>query len=395
MIENCYLNQMQNIDSQAILGAVLKNVNAYVLLINSEVEVLFTNYFELNNQENLLEHKTLRVGDLLHCHNAESSEGGCGTHELCSRCIIRRSITDSFQEKKSFSNIEDRLEIVLSNGSINVCDVSVSGRYLSNANNGQLVLTIHDITLLKQTQNELAEAKCKAEKASQYKSDFLSNMGHEIRNPLNAIVGFSELLMAEENADNREQFMDIIRMNNGLLQQLVNDILDMSKIEAGKLEFADTEIDVNQFMSELEYIAKLKLTGKEDAVELVMNLPIESLQIMIDQNRLMQVLTNFLTNAIKFTDKGKIEIGYHVRNNDLYFFVKDTGEGISADSLPSVFDRFVSHSKKSIGNGLGLAISKTIIKKLDGQIGAMSTLGEGSTFWFTLPIDNRVITHSA
>ena len=390
-----YLNQMQNIDSQAVLNAVLKNVNAYVLLINSKVEVLFTNYFEFNDEQNTIGQEIVRVGDLLHCHNAERAEGGCGTHELCSRCQIRKAIETSFEKKKSFPNIEDELEIVLSDGTITTCDVNISGKYLSTADDGQVVLTIHDITLLKKTQRELADAKHKAEKANQFKSEFLSNMGHEIRNPLNAIVGFSELLIEEMDPESRKQYIEIIRMNNGLLQQLVADILDLSKIEAGKLEFMDTPIDVNQFMTELEHIVKFKLVDKSTEVSLIRNCPEDSLQIMIDQNRLMQVLINFITNAIKFTEEGSIEIGYERRDNELYFYVKDTGEGIPADKLNTVFDRFISLSKKNVGTGLGLAISKTIIEKFDGEIGADSVLGEGSTFWFTLPLNNRLLILSA
>ena len=149
------------------------------------------------------------------------------------------------------------------------------------------------------------------------------------------------------------------------------------------------------FRSELEHIVKFKLVDKSTEVSLIRNCPEDSLQIMIDQNRLMQVLINFITNAIKFTEEGSIEIGYERRDNELYFYVKDTGEGIPADKLNTVFDRFISLSKKNVGTGLGLAISKTIIEKFDGEIGADSVLGEGSTFWFTLPLNNRLLILSA
>ena len=136
------LNQIQHIDSQAVLKAVLKNVNAYVLLINSKVEVLFTNYFDLNKNAYLNSDRILKVGDLLRCNNAHTSEGGCGTHHLCSHCSIRQSIEISFDQKHSFSSIEERLQIVLEDGTITACDVNISGKFLQTNNESQLVLTI-------------------------------------------------------------------------------------------------------------------------------------------------------------------------------------------------------------------------------------------------------------
>ena len=387
MSANTKLTQIQSIDSQAVLNAVLKNVNAYVLLINSDVEVLFTNYYDIKKEEPQATDDLLRVGDLLHCYNAETAEGGCGTHALCAKCEVRRAIENSFRCETSFANIEDKLEIVHDDGAVKVCDVNISGKYLIAKGEPQLVLTLHDISLLKKTQLELEKAKRKAEQANQSKSDFLSNMGHEIRNPLNAIVGFSELLLEETDEEVRQQYVEIIRMNNGLLQQLVADILDISKIEAGRLEFVNMDIDLNQFMTELEQITNFKLGEKQHRVTLVKSCPDTSFYIHIDPNRLMQVMTNFITNAIKFTDDGSIEIGYEQRGEELYLFVKDTGEGIPEDKLEQVFDRFVCLKKKHVGTGLGLAICQTIVDKFGGRIGADSVCGKGSTFWFTLPLN--------
>ncbi len=378
-------NKTQLIDSEAILNAVLKNVNAYVLLINSKVEVLFTNYYELNGKTVDESDETIRVGDLLHCLNAESSEGGCGTHALCARCSIRKAIESSFKENTGFSTIEDNLELIMDDGSVACCDVNVSGKFLEKAAEPQLVLTIHDITLLRQTQKELEVARQKAEDANLSKSVFLSNMGHEIRNPLNAIVGFSELLMNTTSPEECSQYIDIIRLNNGLLQQLVADILDLSKIEAGTLELNNTDVDINLLMAELEQIHRFKLSEGNSQLHFINRCPEPGFTIHIDQHRLMQVINNFITNAIKFTEQGEIEMGYRPCSEGLYFYVKDTGDGIPTDKLGLVFDRFVSLQKKNIGTGLGLAICKTIVEKFGGNIGVNSVLGEGSTFWFTLP----------
>ncbi len=379
------INKLQNIDSDALLSAVLKNVNAYVLLINSNVEVLYTNYYDLKGTKAQETDVPLKVGDLLHCFNAERAVGGCGEHALCARCSVRKSIENSFEHCEDFSSLEDDLELVMEDGSVECCHVNVSAKFLEKSEDPRLVLTIHDITLLRNTQKELEEARQKAEESNRSKSVFLSNMGHEINTPLNAILGFSELLIHNESSEDKEQYMDIIRLNAGLLEQLVADILDLSKIEAGTLEFVEDEVELNQLMSELEQIHLFKLMQTNKSIKLFNKSPQEGYRLRIDQHRLMQVMNNFITNAMKFTDNGTIEIGYSKSDEGLYFYVSDTGAGIPEEKLGVVFERFVSLQQKSKGTGLGLAISKSIVEMLGGTIGVKSTLGEGSTFWFNLP----------
>lgn len=245
-------------------------------------------------------------------------------------------------------------------------------------------LTI-DVTAQKEVEKELAAEKNKAEEADRSKSAFLANMSHEIRTPLNAIVGFSELLASATSDDEKEQYLDILKTNNEMLLQLVNDILDMSKIEAGTLEFNMADVDLNVLMSELETLFNMRLS--EDSQVKVICEPAQTKYILhTDRNRIGQVLSNFLSNAIKFTEVGTIRFGYKpYGNNSVYFYVTDTGMGIKKEMLENVFQRFIRFHKDKKGNGLGLSISKTIIDKLGGTIGVESVYQKGSTFWFILP----------
>ena len=234
----------------------------------------------------------------------------------------------------------------------------------------------------KEDEIELRKAKDKAEESDRLKSAFLANMSHEIRTPLNAIVGFSNLLTIAENEEERDEYINIISNNNELLLQLINDILDIAKIEAGTLEFIESEIDINALLSDIEQSSRLKvLEGVQ--VSFVEKMP--HCIILSDKNRLAQVVTNFINNAIKFTKEGSIRFGYRHIDENLLFYVSDTGCGIEPEKKDLVFNRFVKLNSFAQGTGLGLAICQMIVKKLGGEIGVESELGEGSTFWFTLP----------
>nr|WP_278934463.1 ATP-binding protein [Parabacteroides johnsonii] len=234
----------------------------------------------------------------------------------------------------------------------------------------------------KEDEIELRKAKDKAEESDRLKSAFLANMSHEIRTPLNAIVGFSNLLTTAENEEERDEYINIISSNNELLLQLINDILDVAKIEAGTLEFINSEIDINALLSDIEQSSRLK-APEGVQVSFVEKLPY--CIIMSDKNRLAQVITNFINNAIKFTKEGSIRFGYEHKDDKLLFYVKDTGCGIEPEKKDLVFNRFVKLNSFAQGTGLGLAICQMIVKKLGGEIGVESELGTGSTFWFTLP----------
>lgn len=366
-----------------IASAILKNVHAYILLIDNDFKVLKTNYYQLTGTQKGLEEK--RVGDLLQCRNALSAEGGCGTHAYCGSCPIRCAIRQAFEQRRGFTDLEATLNVLTSEKKSVECNAVISGSYFLLNEEENMVLTVHDITQLKETEKQLTLAKEKAENADLSKSAFLANMSHEIRTPLNAITGFAEVLASANTEEEKAQYQEIIKMNADLLLQLVNDILDMSKIEAGTLEFVYTKVDINLLLSDLRQLFQMRVNDAGKNIQIIAEPSLPSCSIETDRNRVAQVLSNFTTNAIKFTQEGTISIGYEARDTELYFYVTDTGAGIPADKLPEVFGRFVKLNKDKKGTGLGLSISKTIVNKLEGQIGADSVEGKGSTFWFTIP----------
>lgn len=248
----------------------------------------------------------------------------------------------------------------------------------------ELISVNYDITELKETEAKLIDAKEKAETADRLKSAFLDNMSHEIRTPLNAIVGFSSLLVQGENPEEREQYMAIVEENNELLLQLISDILDLSKIEAGTFDFVKQELDVNQLCEDMVRTMKLKA---KPGVEVVFDHRLPECIIVSDRNRLNQVIANFMNNAIKFTSTGSIRLGYgQAETNLLRFYVADTGIGIIQEKQAEIFDRFVKLNSFVHGTGLGLSISKSIVEQLGGTIGVESESGKGACFWFTLPV---------
>lgn len=235
----------------------------------------------------------------------------------------------------------------------------------------------------KWTEHKLLEAKEKAEEASRLKTSFLSTVSHEIRTPLNAIVGFSGLLAITENQEEKNQYLEIVDKNKDLLLQLVNDILDLSKIEAGILELNYSFFDINALLDETYQIFKMKYATPE--LDIILACKQEECFIISDKIRVAQVINNFITNAVKFTPKGSITMGYNIVDGDFYLFVTDTGCGIPESKIDSIFERFVKLDEYSQGTGLGLSICKVIIHKLGGRIGVESQEGKGSTFWFILP----------
>ena len=239
------------------------------------------------------------------------------------------------------------------------------------------------ITNRKKMEQELTTAKDLAEESNRLKSAFLANMSHEIRTPLNAIVGFSGILASTEEEEEKQEYVSIIENNNTLLLQLISDILDLSKIEAGTLELNYSNIELNELMRELERGFLLRV--KTDAVKLEFVEPAGPCMAYTEKNRLSQLMINLVTNAIKFTEKGSIRFGYEMRENELYFYVTDTGCGIPKDKQQNIFGRFVKLNSFTQGTGLGLSICKTLMDHMGGRIGVESEEGKGSTFWFTLP----------
>ena len=241
----------------------------------------------------------------------------------------------------------------------------------------------YDITPLKETEQKLIIARDKAEELDRLKSAFLANMSHEIRTPLNAIVGFSSLLAETDSRSERQEYIKIVQENNELLLQLISDILDLSKIEAGTFNFVYTNVDVNETCAEIIKSMSMKV-GK--GIELIFEEPFPECYIYTDKNRFTQVISNFINNALKFTQQGSITLGYEqVSHQKIKFYVRDTGMGIPEEKQKSVFERFVKLNTFVQGTGLGLSICKSIVSQMGGEIGVDSTEGIGSCFWFTHP----------
>ena len=241
-----------------------------------------------------------------------------------------------------------------------------------------------DITELKETERMLIGAKEKAEEADRLKSAFLANMSHEIRTPLNAIVGFSSLLEEAEDAEEKHLYATIIEENNKLLLQLISDILDLSKIEAGTFDIIPEQVDAQQLCNELLQSMQVRAT---EQVEILLAPELPELTFTSDKNRLYQVLLNFVTNALKFTSEGSIVIDYRINGNEVRFSVQDTGMGIEPEKQEAIFTRFVKLNNFIAGTRLGLPICQSIVTQLGGKIGVESEPGKGSCFWFTHPIN--------
>ena len=254
--------------------------------------------------------------------------------------------------------------------------------YKPEENEIEIIGINYDITELKETEAELIQARDKAEMMDRLKSAFLANMSHEIRTPLNAIVGFSDLLVETEELSERQEYIKIVRENNDLLLQLISDILDLSKIEAGTFEFTNGDVDVNLLCEDI--VRSMGMKAKEE-VELVLDNHLPVCHVISDRNRIHQVISNFVNNAMKFTSEGSIHVGYKLKDGELEFYVEDTGIGIEKEQLPHIFERFVKLNSFVHGTGLGLSICQSIVEQLGGRIGVDSEKGKGSRFWFTIP----------
>ena len=244
------------------------------------------------------------------------------------------------------------------------------------------------ITNRKKMELELITAKDRAEESNRLKSAFLANMSHEIRTPLNAIVGFSGILASTEEEQEKQEYVNIIENNNTLLLQLISDILDLSKIEAGALEFTYSNIELNHLLKDLRDTLQLRI--KTDAVQLEFVSPMEVCHVRTEKNRISQLFINLVTNAIKFTMEGSIRFGYELHGKELYCYVSDTGIGIPKDKQENIFGRFVKLNSFAQGTGLGLSICHTLVEHMGGHIGVESEEGHGSTFWFTLPYEEAM-----
>ena len=297
-----------------------------------------------------------------------------GRTEPCPRCALSEDITKGESVRHEFTEGDITVEISA---------IPLFDHTDTNIVGG--LMKVEDISDKKRIEHLMFEVK-RADEANRLKSAFLANMSHEIRTPLNAIVGFSNLLAETDDPVEKQEFIHIISTNNELLLQLINDIIDMAKIESGSLDFTYSQIDINELMEEI--CSQMILKNKSEAVSISFDEKLPQCLIYTDRNRLMQVMINFLTNALKFTPEGAVSFGYTIEESGkaIRFYVKDTGIGIPQDKKDKIFDRFVKLNTFAQGTGLGLPICAMIAEKFGGSIGVESEEGKGSLFWLSIPM---------
>ena len=297
-----------------------------------------------------------------------------GRTEPCPRCALSEAITKGESVRHEFTEGDSTGEISA---------IPLFDHTDTNIVGG--LMKVEDISDKKRIEHLMYEVK-RADEANRLKSAFLANMSHEIRTPLNAIVGFSNLLAETDDPVEKQEFIHIISTNNELLLQLINDIIDMAKIESGSLDFTYSRIDINELMEEI--CSQMILKNKSEAVSISFDEKLPQCLIYTDRNRLMQVMNNFLTNALKFTPEGSVSFGYTIEElgKAIRFYVKDTGIGIPQDKKDKIFDRFVKLNTFAQGTGLGLPICAMIAEKFGGSVGVESEEGKGSLFWLSIPM---------
>ena len=308
---------------------------------------------------------------------------GVYSHVHPEDCAVLKQFVGQVKEGKATS-LSKEVRINRGNGKYSWTSINVMVRdYRPQDGVIEMLCINYDITPLKETEQKLIIARDKAEDLDRLKSAFLANMSHEIRTPLNSIVGFSSLLAETDDREERQEYIKIVETNNELLLQLVSDILDLSKIESGTFDFVRSDLDVNESCMKIIKSMEMKVP---ETVDLVFEKYMPDCHIYTDKNRFMQVITNFINNALKFTKQGTIALGYEqTAPHEIKFYVRDTGFGIPKEKIDSIFERFVKLNTFVQGTGLGLSICKSLVSQMGGKIGVESTEGEGSCFWFTHP----------
>ncbi len=343
------------------------------------------------------------TGNILEANEAACNFYGYTNAEITKKSVFEFNIKNTSELQVLLGKVRsgDQNHFVfqhkLKNGVVK--DVELYTGILNRKKKEVFYSVIHDISDKIKALKELEKAKEKAEESDRLKSAFLANMSHEIRTPMNAILGFGALLQDEEiGNDERNQFVDIINSSGYSLLEIINDIIEMSKIEAGQISINKKPTDVNQLIKTVYNQHSLIASKKNIELRLVPDTFFDNTALLLDETKVKQILVNLVNNAIKFTDKGYVELGYRVLEKEIEFYVKDTGIGISPENHHLVFDRFnkitwdTDGKKVYPGTGLGLSISKAFVTKMKGKIWLTSEKGKGTTFNFTIPLEATNMT---
>lgn len=374
-------------NSEMQLNALFNSAPVIMILIDEETRVLKMNKFGLESTGRNIESLTgLKPGDVLRCVNSFKSKEGCGATDDCKSCAVRNTIISTFSTGKEYYKIE--AELVSLNKKEIQHTILVSTSVISTTPEKQVLLTIDDITERKELEKELIKARDRAEESDNLKSAFLANISHEIRTPMNGIMGFSEMLSKPNLTDEkRNQFSLLIREGCMQLLGVINDVIEISMIDTDQMTVTKTDFSLHEFMQDIFLMFRSEANNRN--LNIYYKAPDRRLEIKTDREKLKHVFSNLVSNAIKFTKQGHIEFGYIIENNNIEFFVKDTGIGIKKELHSAIFERFrqaeISDTRNYNGTGLGLSISKGLINLLGGEIRIESEPCRGTTFFFSIP----------
>ncbi len=343
---------------------ILNNTNSGLAYITTDYVVQWENVSICSAS---LSYEAYKKGELCY-HSAH------GRTAPCENCVMKRALQSHQMEQVKFT---------FANG--NTVEVFATPVFRTDATMDGIVIRVDDVTERERMIKELRTAKALAEQSDKLKSAFLANMSHEIRTPLNAIVGFSSLLAETVSTEDKEEYLKIIHINNELLLKLISDILDLSKIEAGTVELKFVDFDLSAYFNDMAVSMRQRVTNPK--VQLIVNNPYPACWVRLDKNRIAQIMTNYVTNSIKYTPEGFIEMGYETVDEGIKLYVRDSGIGIQEEKKTKVFHRFEKLDEFAQGTGLGLSICKAIAESMGGKVGFESQYGEGSYFWAILPCE--------